>query len=100
MPQIQLYFKFQVLGPKEDEEVDEAKNISLAYNFLHSQFTNITTLIEDKIVDSDNNMYHMRAYVENNFGFNAEAKKTLLRGVGLIKDSDDFDRVDSTTVST
>jgi len=100
MSQIQLYVKFQVLGLKEDEEVDEAKNISLANIFLHTQFKNITTLIEDKIVASDNNMYHMRAYVENNFGFNAEAKKTLLRGDGWIKDSDDLDRVDSVTASS
>jgi len=57
-------------------------------------------LIEDKIVASDNNLYHMRACVENNFGFNAEAKKTLLRCDGWIKDSDDFDRVVSATVST
>jgi len=100
MSHIQLYIKFQVLNLNNNAEVEETKNISLANNFLHTQFKNITTLIEDKIVASDNNMYHMRAYVENNFGFNAEAKNTLLRGDGWIKDSDNFDKVDTSTDNT
>ena len=95
MSQIQLYLRFQVLATANDGQVVDTKNVSLTNNTLHTLFKNITTLIEDKLIASDNNMYHMRAYIENNYGYNAEAKKTLLRGDGWFKDSGNFDLVDS-----
>jgi len=38
----------------------------------------------------------MCAYIKNNYGFNAEAKKTLLRGDGWFKHSENFDLTDHT----
>ncbi len=77
-----------------------AKKLSVANNLLHSIFKQIHVSLNGTNVENSNDSYAYRAYLENLLCNNKETKETSLRSEYWIKDSGNFDYLDTADQAT
>lgn len=81
----QLYVKVKVL--KDNVPLPENTKISTCNLFLHSLFSQVDIMLNDRTITSSNNTYAYRSYIETLLNYGSDYKKSFLTSECFYKDT-------------
>ena len=100
LSETQLFMQVKITKTNNGDETGftATEIVAPVNNLLHSMFSQIKILLNDKAVENSNSYYHYKSYLENLLSYGSEAKRTFLVNEGW---SDDTSSVfDETALKT
>ena len=87
----EMHFDVQIVNSRGEQYAKGTKSVAPVNNLIHSMFRQVQIKLGNARIETTNNNYPYRAYLENLLLYGKEYKNTILRTAGWIKDSGDFD---------
>lgn len=92
---VQLRLRVKLLKNEKGDPIDNASNIGVVNNLLHSLFRQCTVYLNGKAVSQSDINYHYRSYIETILNYGNDAASTHLESVGWIMDKGNFESLEA-----